>query len=100
MTDTLQPVATPVRYPGNSSFVIGLRFLNVLDPDFNMFSPVRVQAWIATGVAAGDLISQANAWVTGSSMVWAGMAHVLHLVDKSNRSKAIVAAAKAGAPGA
>lgn len=73
-----------------------LRFLNVLDPDHDQLSPVRVQAWIATADAAGNMISHANAWVTGSSMVWAALAHVIHQVDKNNRAKNIVLTTKAG----
>lgn len=64
-----------------------LRFLNLLDPDHDQLSPVRIQAWIATAQATGCLIGHANDWYTGSSIVWATFAHVIHIADKSGRAR-------------
>lgn len=96
MTDLATPDSPTVRFPRNSRVMIGLRFLNILDPDTNILSPVRVQAWIATLQAAGAVIGQSNEWVTGSSIVWATLAHIIHLSDKSNRAKNAAALQAAG----
>lgn len=68
------------------------RFLNVLDAEINVLSPVKVQAWVAT-VAAGA--TQVSAFITGhadllqqgSSILWAGLAHLTHQADKNNQAK-------------
>lgn len=64
-----------------------LRFLNVLDPDQDMLSPVRIQAWIATGVAVANLIDQASTATTAGSLAFATLAHTIHQFDKINRAK-------------
>lgn len=78
--------------PDTAWFVKAGRFLNVLDAELNVLSPVKVQAWVAT-IAAGAtqisafVIGHADMIQQGSSILWAGLAHLTHQVDKNNQAK-------------
>lgn len=78
--------------PDTAWYVKTFRFLNLLDPDENQLSPVRIQAWVATaqmaGVACSNfLANHADALTSGISVLYAGLAHVIHQTDKNNRAK-------------
>lgn len=81
-----------MKYPeDNRWYVVAGRFLNVLDADANMLSPVRIQAWLATVGAVGVQFAQfltdhQNVLASGFSLAYAGLAHATHLVDKRWRS--------------
>ncbi len=69
------------------------RFLNVLDAEINVLSPVKIQAWVATITAAatqvtGFLHSHYDMIASGTSMVWATLAHAAHLMDKRQQAQA------------
>ena len=88
--------------PDTAWYVKTFRFMNLLDPDFNQLSPVRIQAWVATaqmaGVAGANFLAgHADALQSGVSMLYAGLAHVLHQTDKNNRAKNM---ARLGGPNA
>lgn len=70
-----------------ASGIAFLRFLNVLDPDHDMLSPVRIQAWLATANAVADLVSHASTAATTASVAYAALAHTIHQFDKINRSR-------------
>jgi hypothetical protein len=77
--------------PDTAWYVKTFRFLNLLDPDYNQLSPVRIQAWLATaqmaGVAVSNFVTQhGDALVSGVSFLYAGLAHVIHQTDKNNRA--------------
>lgn len=86
--------------PDTAWYVKTFRFMNLLDPDFNQLSPVRIQAWVATAQMAGVAFSNflahhADGLVSGVSVLYAGLAHVIHQTDKNNRAKN---AARLGGP--
>jgi hypothetical protein len=75
-------------YPADDKwYVRSGRFLNVLDPEVNMLSPTRLQAWAATFSAfaglAHDFLSTAstaagavtNSVTSIAGIVWAHYAH-------------------------
>lgn len=80
-----------MQYPDDRQWFVRVgRFLNVLDPDANMLSPVRVQAWVSTVAATATmaqdfLTSHVNAIQSGASLLWAALAHATHLADKRLR---------------
>lgn len=78
--------------PDTAWFVKIGRFLNVLDAEINVLSPVKIQAWVATVSAAatqlsGFLHSHYDMIASGTSLIWAALAHATHQVDKTNQAK-------------
>ncbi len=82
-----------IRYPSGDNWAIRvLRFLNALDPDHNMLSPVRIQAWLTTigaicAVDAADLSQAGGQMQAGGAVVYAVLAHVIHFIDKKQRAR-------------
>jgi hypothetical protein len=76
------------------------RFFNILDPDFNILSPTRIQAWGATAGALyntihADFSTVAGGVQGGLSVIYAGLAHVIHQKDKKQSGDQKVAMVKA-----
>lgn len=82
-------------YPTDSPLLVRTgRFLNILDPDVNALSPVKIQAWLSTvqmlGVGLNDFLTHhTDAVQTTAALVWAGLAHTAHQFDKVNRAKSL-----------
>lgn len=79
------------------------RFLNVMDPEINILSPVRIQAWGTTVGAlyttlSADFSHIAGAAQSGVMVVYAGLAHLIHAKDKQEHNAQEIRRVQVGDP--
>ena len=83
---------TDIWLPPNESRAVRLfRFLNLLDDARNILSPVKVNVWlsnISTACAgfSNVVAHDGHFLAAGLSLVWSGIAHVTHHLDKRERN--------------
>lgn len=92
--------STPWLPPNEWRIVHLARFINILDDEKNVLSPVKINVWSANIAAVSTMIAAIFSWfaghitgietMMGASIGWLTQAHATHHFDKKERNSTIV----------